>query len=283
MTTEWLDLPAPAGLAGFFIGALLRRKVTGCELPALGVRCPVTVDTKHLERYRKICGFTDEHHLPATYPHLLTFPLQMQLLTDKRFPFPLLGLVHLENHIRVVRPLAGLGPFTLTVQLQDLQPHAKGVTFSMLCQLHDQLGLLWQGDSRYLCRSIKLDQPPAEHVNEEPLPQTTLTSWQAPADIGRRYARIAGDYNPIHMFALTAKLFGFPRAIAHGLWNKGRALAELGERLPKAGYEVGVRFQKPVLLPSQVHLQASDDAAQGQFSITGDKGQSHFSGYWRRD
>lgn len=281
MTTEWLDLPAPPGLAGFFIRSALRRKMTGRELPNLGVRCPVTVDAKHLERYRSICGFTDEHHLPATYPHLLTFPLQMQLLTDKRFPFPLLGLVHVENRIRVVRPLAGLGPFTLSVQLQDLQPHSKGVTFSALCQLHDQLDLLWEGDSRYLCRAVKPDQQPAERTVEEPLQQSPLSSWNAPANIGRRYARIAGDYNPIHMFGVTAKLFGFPRAIAHGLWNKGRALAELDKRLPKAGYEVGVRFQKPVLLPSQVHLHASDAADSGQFSLTGDKGQSHFSGYWR--
>jgi acyl dehydratase len=281
MATEWLELPEPPALLGFFVRALLRRKVTGNSLPELGVRCPVTVEQKHLERYRAICGFSDDHLLPATYPHILAFALQMQLLTDKRFPFPLLGLVHLENHIRVLRPLAGLGPFTMSVQLQDLQPHAKGVTFSLQCQLHDQLGLLWEGDSRYLCRSVQLEQQPSEHPTTEALPQTTLADWQAPANIGRRYALIAGDYNPIHMFAVTAKLFGFPCAIAHGLWNKGRALVALQDHLPKSGYEVSVRFQKPVLLPCHVQLQASETAETGQFSLLGDKGQCHFSGSWQ--
>ncbi|MCZ4322079.1 MaoC family dehydratase [Pseudomonas anguilliseptica] len=281
MATDWLDLPAPPALPGLFARAALRRRVTGRSLPELGVRCQVTVDPKHLARYRQICGFADDHLLPATYPHILAFALQMQLLTDKRFPFPLLGLVHLENHIRVLRPLGGLGPFTVSVQVQNLQPHDKGVTFSLITQLHDQLGLLWEGDSRILCRALRLDGKPTEREAETALAQTTLVHWRAPADIGRRYARIAGDYNPIHLFAATAKLFGFPRAIAHGLWNKGRALAELGTRLPAAGYAVSVRFQKPVLLPAEVRLLASEPGSHGQFSLLGQDELAHMSGSWR--
>lgn len=281
MAIDWLDLPAPPALPGLFLRAALRRRVTGRSLPELGVRCQVTVAPKHLARYRQICGFSDEHRLPAPYPHILAFALQMQLLTDTRFPFPLLGLVHLENHIRVLRPLGGLGPFSVSVQVQDLQPHDKGVTFSLITQLHDQLGLLWEGDSRILCRALRLDGKPAERETETVLAQTTLAHWRAPADIGRRYARIAGDYNPIHMFAATAKLFGFPRAIAHGLWNKGRALAELGSRLPDAGYSVSVRFQKPVLLPAEVRLLASEPDSHGRFSLLGQNDLSHMSGSWQ--
>lgn len=281
MAINWLELPAPPALFGLFARAALRRRVTGRSLPELGVRCQVTVDPAHLARYRQICGFADDHLLPAPYPHILAFALQMRLLTDKRFPFPLLGLVHLENHIRVLRPLGGLGPFSVSVQVQDLQPHDKGVTFSLITQLHDQLGLLWEGDSRILCRALRLDGTPAEREAETALDQTTLAHWRAPANIGRRYARIAGDYNPIHMFAATAKLFGFPRAIAHGLWNKGRALAELGTRLPAAGYAVSVRFHKPVLLPSDVRLLASEPASSGQFSLLGQDELTHMSGSWQ--
>ena len=281
MAIDWLDLPAPPALPALFLRAALRRRVTGRSLPELGVHCQVTVDPKHLASYRQICGFADDHLLPAPYPHILAFALQMQLLTDKRFPFPLLGLVHLENHIRVLRPLGGLGPFSVSVQVQDLQPHDKGVTFSLITQLHDQLGLLWEGDSRILCRALRLDGKPAESETETVLAQTTLAHWRAPADIGRRYARIAGDYNPIHMFAATAKLFGFPRAIAHGLWNKGRALAELSSRLPAAGYAVSVRFQKPVLLPAEVRLLASEPGSHGQFSLLGQDELVHMSGSWQ--
>ncbi len=281
MAIDWLDLPAPPALPALFLRAALRRRVTGRHLPELGVRCQVTVDPQHLARYRQVCGFTDDHRLPAPYPHILAFALQMQLLTDPRFPFPLLGLVHLENHIRVLRPLGGLGPFTVSVHVQALQAHDKGVTFSLITQLHDQLGLLWEGDSRILCRALRMEGQPVERDAGAALPQRTLAHWRAPADIGRRYARIAGDYNPIHMFAATAKMFGFPRAIAHGLWNKGRAIAELGTRLPAAGYEVSVRFQKPVLLPADVRLLSSEPAANGQFSLLGDDERVHMTGHWR--
>lgn len=281
MAIDWLDLPAPPALPALFLRAALRRRVTGRHLPELGVRSQVTVDPQHLARYRQICGFADDHRLPAPYPHILAFALQMQLLTDSRFPFPLLGLVHLENHIRVLRPLGGLGPFTVSVHVEALQAHDKGVTFSLITQLHDQLGLLWEGDSRILCRALRLEGKPVERDAEAALPQRTLAHWRAPADIGRRYARIAGDYNPIHMFAATAKLFGFPRAIAHGLWNKGRALAELGTRLPAAGYGVSVRFQKPVLLPADLRLLSSEPAANGQFSLLGDDERVHMTGHWR--
>lgn len=281
MTTTWLDLPATPALPGLFARAAVRRGVRGQTLPDFGLRCAVTVEVKKLERYRQLCGFSNDGHLPPTYPHILAFPLQMQLLTDASFPFPLLGLVHLENRIRGVRPLGGMGPFIASVHVENLQPHEKGAVFSLITRLEDQLGLLWEGDSRILCRALKLSGQPAERSEEITLPLEDIAHWQAPAEIGRRYAAVAGDYNPIHMSALTARLFGFPRAIAHGLWNKARALAALGERLPASGYVVDVRFQKPVLLPSAVTLQASNPASSGQFRLVGNHDVPHMSGSWR--
>ena len=210
MPTAWLDLPAPPALPGLFLRAALRRGIRGKALPERGLRSQVTVDPKHLERYRQVCGFRDDGLLPPTYPHILAFPLQMALLTDKRFPFPLLGLVHLENRIDVLRALGGLGPFTVSVAVENLQPHDKGATFSIVTRLEDQLGLLWVGDSKVLCRGVKVPGEIPPKAEQEPLPLEPVDNWKAPADIGRRYARAAGDYNPIHLSAPSAKLFGFP-------------------------------------------------------------------------
>ena len=76
-----------------------------------------------------------------------------------------------------------------------------------------------------------------------------------PGDIGRRYAAVSGDRNPIHLHALTAQAFGFPSAIAHGMWLKARTLASLEGRLPDA-YTADVAFKLPVLLPSTVSIAA---------------------------
>lgn len=281
MAIDWLDLDTPPALPGLFLRAALRRKVTGRQLPNIGLRCRVDVAPKHLAHYRQVCAIADSPYLPPVYPHVLAFGLQMQLLTDRRFPFPLLGLVHLENRIRVLRPMGGLGPFQISVQVTDLQPHDKGATFSLITRLEDQLGLLWEGDSRILCRALRLDGQAPLRAEQPLLELAPLADWAAPADTGRRYARVAGDYNPIHLYAVTARLFGFPRAIAHGLWNKARSLAALHAHLPQAGYMVDVRFQKPVLLPTQVALQASEPGASGQFRLIGEGDTPHMVGSWQ--
>lgn len=281
MAIDWLDLDSPPALPGLFLRAALRRRVSGRSLPELGLRCPVEVSPAHLAGYRRVCGIAESAYLPPVYPHVLAFALQMRLLTDRRFPFPLLGLVHLENRIRVLRPLGGLGPFRVSVQAGDLQPHDKGASFSLITRLEDQLGPLWEGDSRILCRALRLDGSPAPRAEQAPLELTPLADWAAPADTGRRYARVAGDYNPIHLYAASARLFGFPRAIAHGLWNKARSLAELQAHLPLAGVELEVRFQKPVLLPAHVVLQTSEPAARGQFRLLGAGDVAHMVGSWQ--
>jgi acyl dehydratase len=281
MPSQWRDLPNPPALPGLFLRAALRRGVRGKQLPELGLRCEMSVEPKHLARYRQVCGIADSAYLPPAYPHILAFPLQMQLLTEKAFPLPLLGLVHIENRIRVLRPLGGLGPFTVSVHLGELQPHSKGAVFSLITRLQDQLGLLWEGESRMLCQALKLPGVAEHQPAAGAMPLLEVAQWDAPADTGRRYARVAGDYNPIHLFAATAKLFGFPRAIAHGLWHKARALSELSAHLPAAGYELAVRFQKPLLLPGAATLLASVPASSGQLSLQGRDGSVHMSGSWQ--
>jgi acyl dehydratase len=80
--------------------------------------------------------------------------------------------------------------------------------------------------------------------------------WRLAGDVGRRYASVSGDVNPIHLHPLAARLFGFPGAIAHGMWTAARCVATLSGRLPEA-YDVDVVFRKPVVLPTTVELHTA--------------------------
>jgi acyl dehydratase len=281
MMTDWHTLNSEPALSELYVRAATRRKITGTTLPDSGLRCWVDVDQKRLAAYRNVCGFTDNALLPPTYPHVLAFALQMQLLTAKEFPFPLLGLIHLSNRIRVLRPMGGVGRVRVSVQVQNLQPHAKGATFDVVTTLDDQLGPLWEAESQMLCRGVKLEGEPVEDVLTPSLTMTQVAQWKAPADIGRQYAKVSGDYNPIHLSAVSAKLFGFPTAIAHGLWNKARTLAALADHLPTANVEIAVQFRKPVRLPSEVKLLASAGGASGDFQLLGAGDLEHMVGHWR--
>ena len=281
MITDWHTLNREPSLPGLYVQAATRRKITGTTLPDSGLRCWVDVDPKRLDAYRKVCGFADNGLLPPTYPHVLAFALQMQLLTAKAFPFPLLGLIHLSNRIRVLRPMGGVNRVRVSVQVQNLQPHAKGATFDVVTTLNDQLGPLWEAESQMLCRGVKLEGEPVEEALASTLPLTEVTHWKAPSDIGRQYAKVSGDYNPIHLSAASAKLFGFPSAIAHGLWNKARTLAALADHLPAANVEIHVQFKKPVRLPSEVTLLASAAGSSGDLQLLGTGDLEHMKGHWR--
>ena len=281
MSIEWHTLDREPSLPGLYARAATRRKITGTQLPDSGLRCWVDVDGKRLADYRKVCGFNDDGLLPPTYPHILAFALQMQLLTAKDFPFPLLGLIHLRNRIRVLRPMGGISRAQVSVRVHNLQPHPKGATFDLLTTLEDQLGPLCEAESQMLCRGVKLDGEAVEQHWEPSQALTEVTHWKAPADIGRHYAKVSGDYNPIHLSAASAKLFGFPTAIAHGLWNKARTLAALADHLPKANFEVNVHFRKPVRLPSEVTLLASAAGSSGELRLVGAGELEHMVGGWQ--
>ncbi len=278
---DWQTLGCTPFLPPLYWRAALKRKITGTTLPEHGLRCRVRINPVNLAAYRKVCGFADSPILPATYPHILAFGLQMQLLTDSTFPFPLLGLIHLSNRIRIHRPLGRISELNIGVHAQNLKPHPKGATFDLLTTAEDALGLLWEAESRMLCRGVNLQGDATEDVPFRPAQVSELTRWPAPANIGRRYARVSGDYNPIHLSALTAKLFGFPQAIAHGLWNKAHTLAALGEHLPAANIELAVEFHKPVRLPSEVRLLASAPASSGEWLLKGSGDIEHMVGKWQ--
>ncbi|MCF5723481.1 MaoC family dehydratase [Pseudomonas syringae] len=278
---QWQTLGSAPSLPPLYWRAALKRKITGNTLPETGLRCRVRINPQDVAAYRKVCGFADSPILPATYPHILAFGLQMQLLTDKSFPFPLLGLIHLSNRIRIHRPLGGLSDLTLAVHTQNLKPHSKGATFDLVTTAEDSLGLLWEAESRMLCRGVKLEGETTDEALPTPTHISELARWPAAADIGRRYARVSGDYNPIHLSALTAKLFGFPQAIAHGLWNKAHTLAALGEHLPAANIEISVEFRKPVRLPSEVRLLASAAGSSGELLLKGTGEIEHMVGKWQ--
>lgn len=281
MITDWHTLSSEPSLPALYVHAATRRKITGTVLPDSGLRCWVDVDPKRLAAYRKVCGFADNGLLPPTYPHILAFALQMQLLTAKEFPFPLLGLIHLSNRIRVLRPMGGVSRVRVSVQVQNLQPHAKGATFDVVTSLDDQIGPLWEAESQMLCRGVKIEGEPLEENLAITMALTEITRWKAPADIGRQYAKVSGDYNPIHLSTVSAKLFGFPSAIAHGLWNKARTLAALADHLPAANLDIAVQFKKPVRLPSEVTLLASAAGSSGDFQLNGAADLQHMVGHWR--
>jgi acyl dehydratase len=237
----------------------------------------VALDPGHVADYARVCGFDLRDAVPPSYLHVLAFPLAMRLMTDAAFPFGVLGLVHVENRIEHVRPVATGETPSFTVHAEALRDHARGRQFDVVAVATIDGERVWEGRSTYLRRGggtsgetkdpKKRDAPPAPEA-----------LWKVPADIGRRYGAVSGDRNPIHLHNLSAKLFGMPRAIAHGMWLKARALAALQPELPDA-FTVDVSFKKPVLLPATVAWSTTPGAEGRAFAVhDAQRGAPHMTG-----
>ena len=253
-------IPVIGGLPGIKHGS---NTVPELVLERRGIR----TDPKHLERYTDVCEFTRGVALPATYPHMAAFALHMALMTDTTFPFAPMGLVHLRNSITQHRPIGVDETFDLAVTGADLRPHPKGRLVDLLTSASIDGELVWEEVTTLFARGRdggdEATAPPLAGV-EAP---DGVVHWKLPGDLGRRYGAVSGDRNPIHLYPITAKAFGFPRNIAHGMWTKARALAALQNKLPDA-FTIDVEFKKPILLPSTVVFGSRTDGGVITLGVT---------------
>ena len=237
----------------------------------------VVAERPRVDAYAAVCGFPRKDVLPLTYPHLLAFPLHMAIMSDPVFPYPAIGMVHLENTITAHRALAVGEALDVTTEVGAPRPHAKGVLLDFVTTVSADGEAAWESTSTYLRRGRSVEGEPAPGLAIAD-PPTGGVEWRLPANLGRTYAGVSGDANPIHLYPLTAKALGFPRQIAHGMWTKARSVAAIENRLP-AAVTVEVAFKKPVLLPGTVAFAARQDDAGWTFALTNPKdGSPHLLG-----
>ena len=253
-------LDAAPSLASLYAKAALTSRGRGGDLPDTHLaRHGVTVDRDHLAGYARVCRLPLTDVLPATYPHMLTFPLQMALMTDRAFPLATVGLVHVRNRIEVLRGVRADEALDLEVWAERFAAHRSGATVD-------------------LCASATVEGQEADVDIAVGALERPVATWRVPDDAGRRYAKVSGDVNPIHLSGLTAKALGFKRAIAHGMWVEARVLGALAGRLPEA-LEVDVAFRKPLFLPSTVALATAEVAGGWDVAVrSASSGTEHLVG-----
>ncbi len=242
-------------------------KRTSKTLPDLVLRREeVVIDVDHVRQYAEICGFAPSDQVPLTYLHMVCFPLHMAVMSDPGFPFPAIGTVHLENRIDRIAQVAPGAVVSAEVTARNLRAHAKGTAYDMVASVTADGGEVWRSTSTYL-RVGRGDKENGERGTDFGDAVPGVATWRLPANLGRIYAGVSGDSNPIHLHPLTAKAFGFPRHIAHGMWTKARAVAAIENRLPER-VRVEVGFKKPIFLPGTVRFgfRGTDDGLA--FAVT---------------
>lgn len=281
MTDTLLKLPSAPGLYAGALRTARRKPGKNIRFPRLEVKvAAVQADPHRLTAYREICGFEASDQLPITFPQVQAAPLHMWLMLRPEFPIPLMGIVHVRNSFEVLGPMPAEAPYEVRATLTEGRRTHQGYEFDIVTEYRD-------AEDRLVYRSLmtplyrmKSDGGAQRAKSVPAMPSLAeYRSFDVPADIGRRYAPIGGDFNPIHLFALTAKAFGFPRAIAHGMWSVARAAALVESARGSASRSLSVQFRQPLLLPGKVALKFSSGPESQAFAlISRSSDKVHFTG-----
>jgi acyl dehydratase len=256
--TNSLSFAGPPSVVPAFARVLLSKKpyvapegtiIQPIELEVRKVR----LSSAHLQRYRDICGVPAGAgaNLPPAYLHVLAMPLHMQLFIARAFPVKVLGLIHLRNTIRVIRNIGLDAPLRLHVHFDTMRLTDAGQEYDFTTRYEREGEVVWEEISTMFARGNTAPNPGAKRPSIErsshPQSGTTTQTLAIAENTGWRYARVSGDFNPIHLTARTASMFGFKQAVAHGMWSLGAA----ADQLPAERIQVDTQFKLPVYLPSE--------------------------------
>lgn len=250
-------VPSLGGLyAGAAWGALRRvRSVAPDSLPALTAEAVgVPVDADALIAYQRLLGDTVRDEVPSVFLHGLAFPVALWLMARRDFPLPLLGMVHLSNHVRHLRPVRPQERLTIRTHVERLRPHHAGAQVDVIARILVGEELVWEGRSVYLAKGVRIEGAGVPEAVSHPafVPPATTGRWRLDGAAGRRFAEVLGDFNPIHLSALSAKALGLKRPIAHGMYLAAKALAAVAPH--GTGYAWDIEFAAPVQLPGTVEF-----------------------------
>lgn len=260
-----VTVSAPSGVGSYLRAVLPRSGPRPDTVPDVVLRLErVRPRPADVARYAAVVGEPRGDRLPLLYPHLLGFGLQLRLMTDPGFPFPPLGLVHVTNEVTATRPLRLGAELDVVVHAAGVRPHPRGRVVDLVTEVREGGEPVWRETSCYLRRerprysggAVPKDSgaPGASDESDQATPALHVSAvWRLPADLGRRYAGVSGDVNPIHLSSWTARPLGFPRAIVHGMWSAAAVLGALQGRLPDA-VRYDVQFRRPIPLPGAVRL-----------------------------
>jgi len=229
----------------------------------------VRLRTSHIQRYRQVCGIPDSQYTPHAYPHVLAMPLHMYIFTAPNFPVKVLGLIHLRNTIRALRPIPVNSTLRLVAEWDTLRETKTGQEYDLITRAYSGDELMWEEISTMLAhRSTPGQRPVIERAGDADVKSTITVG----AETGRSYALVSGDFNPIHLSARTAGWFGFKQAVAHGMWSMSRSLGAGAAHLPDEPIQIDTQFKLPLYLPSDVIFRAKKTDKGVDLNLSAAKG-----------
>ncbi|EMY33602.1 MaoC-like domain protein [Arthrobacter crystallopoietes BAB-32] len=227
----------------------------------------IQVSLEHVTRFQHLLQGTVRDSLPSVFVHSAAFPVAMSVLARSDFPLPLLGMVHLSNKVRHLRSIHFSEPLEISAWAENLSGHFAGTQVDLRLDVSSAGETVWDGTSTYLAKGVFLPglDKQTRPQYEDFIPPRPTATWRLGPEAGREYAGVSGDFNPIHLSSLSARILGLKRSIAHGMYLASRALTSI-ESVAAERFEWEIGFAAPVFLPATVAVRIEDEEANGRWS-----------------
>ena len=285
------NIPAKTSRLSIYLGAFatLLKEPQQVDIDSLPVVTlpPTLIEHQHLADYQSACGFKREGKVPITYPQVIGFNALMTLMTHRNFSLPVVGMVHTHNKVENFADINCNETISQETRLLSCEEVEKGFQCTIEVLTLQKEILANRISSRYLYRTnTKIEKRVSKSkANLSPAPEFLNHSLNADEKLIRRYAMVSGDLNPIHLCHFTARLFGFKKMIAHGMWSIARVIAEFSSQLQrnpneqKQLKEIEVDFRKPIYLPSELAIDYDNRDKEIRLSLTSnDRENLHLQG-----
>lgn len=243
----------------------------------LGARVKkVFIDREWVRKYNAVCGFKEDE-ISLTAPQVVASPLHMFLLSRPEHPMPMLGMVHLHNSIECIKPLEYGTAYDVLVTVGETRSISLGLEFDVHTEFLVGDEVHWRGVMSILCRvkgmSKLANKPLMKPAPVEPLSAmgAQYAAVKVPENQGRKYAKVSNDYNPIHLYAQTAKMFGFKQAIVHGMWTAAKTLSIVEASLGARAGKFDLSFKQPVFLPSGIAVKHATAGGASKFEVLAER------------
>ncbi len=244
-------------------------------------------DQALIETYRTVCGFGSNtpETIPVTYLQTLFIGLLGKFITSSFFPLNPMGLIQVFQSFEQKRPVKKDERLDLACILSGFTKKETGIETRFILEVRSCEELVWQGVSIFFTRSGAKKAASLKKPDEIFLEKKETIP--VPSGTGRRYASVSGDYNPHHLYTFSAKLFGFKKAIAHGMWSLARAAASLDREfdLHKGPAGIKASFKLPIFMPAVTTLgwEEAEDIKTGKAIVNFElrdqqKGLPHLKG-----
>lgn len=269
-------------MLSFYLKALFKRANTPLLMqfkpPILPQRIYSQTGLLSAKKYTAYCAMTQWKDAVVLHPcfiQMCSLPLQMQCLLDPKSPFALLGLVHIRNQIVQLSGCRLDAQTEMRARFNAIRAHTAG------WEIDIEVTAIQQGCVVYTATSTYLSRVRAPHVAPRKRTEKRATASDSGFEdtgtlhaldgTGRSYASLSGDFNPIHLHAVSARLFGFKRAIAHGMWSLATsyALYARNQQSVENAVMLSCEFARPLMLPGEarVLVKAPDSDTQA-FMLT---------------